>query len=632
MMFSKRQKIILSYILYTNMPIKLDLLADIIYVSIHTIRTELENINIILSERDVQVFISKKGQCFIEDEKKEAVRKLLINPIFVDKNNIENHIVWDRIYTIIGMLSFESDYVSMEELAERLYVSKSTINLDITEIKRIMSRISGISFIVSSTKGLKFKGKEEDFRYMLAKMIVQGLNLESSLQYLFPKVDFDISQKYFKMNKILREIMVKHQFIISGKAFGLVCASLLICTIRDQLGCNLIHIQEDEPLLPMTKEIGERLKKEVSIAFTNSDMVYIQQFIMEQNHLYTNERWKLEDRHIVSVFTRVVKEFFQLDLKNDPNLEADFTFYINQLNQRIKNGHDYTNFYKRQINRLFPMTSSIVAFCQQHLKDMGVTYSDAELAYITLFLGNYIETEEPTLKLLFISDEHTALVNWIVSEVKRLIGKSVHIVNTIPRYLFEENKDMFLKGIDVILTTDQIDVRNKRDVIFIHSLFGKTEKNFLFSLLNDYLEQSKMRGLREVENVTIGKEHFIKIPESYKELDHCVHYILEQLGYRELMDNNVVMGNHFIPNDTKIAYVSFMTKSPGQSKIIIGKLPKSLNFKNKAINMILISFYNSNDYALASPFYQCIRFLMEPVHSNRLGKVKDYSDFKEMFD
>jgi lichenan operon transcriptional antiterminator len=173
MMFSKRQKIILSYILYTDMPIKLDLLADIIQVSFHTIRTELENINMILFERDAQVLISKKGQCYIEDDKKEAVRKLLVNPIFVDKNNIENHIVWDRIYTIIGMLSFESDYVSMEELAERLYVSKSTINLDITEIKRIISRISGISFIVSSTKGLKFKGEEEDFRYMLAKMIVQ---------------------------------------------------------------------------------------------------------------------------------------------------------------------------------------------------------------------------------------------------------------------------------------------------------------------------------------------------------------------------------------------------------------------------------------------------------------------------
>nr|WP_283248119.1 helix-turn-helix domain-containing protein [Bacillus sp. FJAT-50079] len=614
------------------MPIKLDILADIIHVSIHTIRTELENINLILSERDAQVIVSKKGQCYLEDKKKDAVRSLLINPIYVDKNNIANHIVWDRIYTIIGMLSFEADYISMEELAERLYVSKSTINLDITEIKRIIGRISGISFIVSNTKGLKLKGNEEDFRYFLAKMIVQGLNLESVLQYLFPAKDFDISDQYERMNKVLREIMVKHQFIISGKAFGLVGASLLICALRNELGCHLTHTKVDETLLPMTKEIEERLKKETGVAFTYSDIVYIQQIIMEQNHLYTNEEWNVEDRHVVSIFTHVVKDFLQIDLKNDPQFAADFTFYINQLNQRVKNGHDYTNFYKRQINRLFPMTASIVAFCQPHLKELGMMYSDAELAYITLFLGNFIETDEPVLKLLFISDEHTALVNWIASEVQRLMGSSVQIVKTIPRYLFEENNDLFLQDVDVILTTDNIHSMYNRDVIFIHSLFSKAEQDFLSSLLNKYLEQLKMKGLRDVENMAIGKEHFFQTPESCKELDQCVRYLLEQAGEQVSVDDGVNMDNQFIPNDTKIAYVSFMTRRPGQSKIIVGKLSKSIYYRNKAINMIIISIYHANDDAFACSFYQCIRFLMDPVQNHRLGKVKDYADFKQIFD
>ncbi|WP_194165688.1 helix-turn-helix domain-containing protein [Oceanobacillus sp. CFH 90083] len=632
-MFSKRQKIILSYILYTNMPIKLDLLADMMQVSIRTIRMELENINLLLSKTGTQVQISKKGQCYIKDGGKETIKKLLVNPIFVDKNNIENHVIWDRIYTIMGMLFFESDYISMEELAERLYVSKSTINLDVTEIKKLISRVSGIRFIVSSTKGLKFEGSEEDFRYFLAKMILQGLNLEKTLQYVFPDRNFCIFEIYSQMNKMLKKAIVQHQFIISGKAFGLVSAGLLITAIRNQLGYPLAD-KADEPLLPMMKELEEHLKAETEIAFTNADLIYIQQFIMEQNHLYpyTNENGDAADQKIVSLFTRVVKEFFQIDFMKYPDFEENFLFYINQLNQRAKNGHDYTNFYKRQINRMFPMSASIVSYCQPYLRDIGMTYSDAELAYITLFLGDLLETKEQPLKLLFISDEHTALVNWVVSEVERLMGTSAQIVNAIPTYLLEENADLFLNNVDVILTTEQINVSHEHNIIFIQSLFGKTEQDFLHSLLNNYLKQSKMKRLQEVESRAVGQDHFLQIPDTLKEFDDCVHYLLEQPGYQEALDNDMVIDNHFIPNDTKTAYVSIMTERPGRSRILIGQLPKSITYRNKSVHTIVISFYDKNDYALARSYYQCIRFLLEPNQSNQLGKVKDYLDFKKIFD
>lgn len=634
-MFSKRQKIILSYILYTDMPIKLDLLADMLQVSIRTIRMELGNINFLLSESGAQVQISKKAQCYIEEEDKETIKKLLVNPIFVDKNNIENHVIWDRIYTIMGMLSFESDYVSMEELAERLFVSKSTINLDVTEIKKLINRVSGIHFIVSSTQGLKFEGSEEGFRYFLAKMVIQGLNLERTLQYVFPEKDFFIFEIYSKMNKILKKVIVQHQFIISGKAFGLVNAGLLITAIRNHLGYHLADNKMDEPLLPMLKGLEEHLKVEAvtGAAFTNADLIYIQQFIMEQNHLhpYTNENWNASDQKIVSLFTHVVKEFFQIDLMKYPDFENNFLFYINQLNQRAKNGHDYTNFNKRQINRMFPMSASIVSFCQPYLQD-DMMYSDAELAYITLFLGNLLETKEPALRLLFISDEHTALVNWIVSEIGRLMGPTVQIVNAIPTYLFEEKDDSFLNDVDVILTTEQINVNRDQNIIFIQSLFGKAEQDFLQSLLDDNLNQANLKRLRETERLVVGRDHFLQVPESLKEFDDCVQYLLEQAGYKKMHGNSMIMDNHFIPNDTKTAYISFIAEHPEQSRIIIGKLPKNIAYRNKALHTVIISFYYKNDYELARSYYQCIRFLLTPTQSNQLGKIKDYLDFKKIFD
>lgn len=213
----------------------------------------------------------------------------------------------------------------------------------------------------------------------------------------------------------------------------------------------------------------------------------------------------------------------------------------------------------------------------------------------------------------------------------RLMGASVRIVNAIPTYLFEEKDELFLNDVDVILTTEQINVSRGWNIVFIQSLFGKTEQNFLQSLLNDYLNQSKMKRLREMESIAVGQNHFLQIPESLKEFDDCVHYLLEQFGYEKMLDNGVMTGNHFIPNDTKTAYISFMEERPGRSRIIIGKLPKSITYRNKTLHTIVISFYYKNDYALSHSYYQCIRFLMEPNQSNQLGRVKGYLEFKKIF-
>ncbi|MFK4341069.1 MULTISPECIES: BglG family transcription antiterminator [unclassified Paenibacillus] len=627
-MFSKRQNIMLSYILYHEIPIKLEILAEIFNVSVQTIRVELENIDSILHASDVQVLISKGGYCFIETDKKEKILKLLTNLILVDKNNIENHTVWNRINTIIGILAFESDYISMEALSERLYVSKSTINLDITEVKKIMDRMSGITFIVSNQKGLKLKGREDDFRYMLSKLIVQGLNLESSIKYSFPKSELKIQQKYFNINQVLRKILVENQHIISGKAFGLVCASFLICNIRNELGFQLDQFALRSPILPMMKKIEAGLE-ETGIRFMTPDLVYMQNIILEQNHLNIDDKRSPEDIKVVSTLTYIVKEL-QIELKDYDIFEKNFTFYINQLNQRVKNAHDYANFFKRQINRLFPMTASIVAYCREQLKELNFNYSDAELAYITLFLGNYIETKKLTLKLLFISDEHTALVNWIISEIYRMMGKDVHIIKTIPRYVFEEDKEKFLEDIDVVLTTENISIDLPQSVIFIQSLFGDTEKNLLSTLINNYLEQYKKKELRRVEKNAIGENRFISIPDRYKDLVSCIDYILKKSGIGERFDSDTLVKHHLIPNDSKVAYLSLMTNRKGTSAIYIGKLSKSIHYKSRTVNTIIISLFHFDDYLIAYPFYNYIRFLTDPAQSSLIGKVRNYTDFKDM--
>lgn len=130
-MLTRRQRVILSHLLYANIHIKLQTLADILGITVHTLMGEINRINALLPELDALIIV-EKGMCSVSELHKDVAHTLLTNQLPVDTNNTDSDLVWDRINTIMFMLYFEREHISMESLAERFFVSKSTINQAIT--------------------------------------------------------------------------------------------------------------------------------------------------------------------------------------------------------------------------------------------------------------------------------------------------------------------------------------------------------------------------------------------------------------------------------------------------------------------------------------------------------------------
>ena len=129
---NRRYREILSTILNTDECITGNELTRLCNISIRTIRQDIKEINVLLKEYNMEIDSSVKKGYFLNKENKEILKKQnIIRKVFDYEYIIETpNLPIDRqIYILLKLTT--KNYISVEELAESLYVSVPTINNDI---------------------------------------------------------------------------------------------------------------------------------------------------------------------------------------------------------------------------------------------------------------------------------------------------------------------------------------------------------------------------------------------------------------------------------------------------------------------------------------------------------------------
>ncbi|MDI9412639.1 MAG: HTH domain-containing protein [Bacillota bacterium] len=631
-MLTRRQRVILSHLLYTNIHIKLQTLADILGITVHTLMGEINRINALLPELDALIIV-EKGMCSVSELHKDVAHTLLTNQLPVDTNNTDSDLVWDRINTIMFMLYFEREHISMESLAERFFVSKSTINQAITKIKEITSRREGFVFEVSNTKGLKFHGAEPESRFLLAKLVVQGLDLKTVLFNYYPGLGLDLREIYSEISFVLTQALHNHGIVISGKAFAVICSGFLVCALRNTMGFRLDDSDFQDELHSISVEIRNNLNIQVGLDLEYADIVYMQRILFSYKQSNDSISSEGSELFVTSIILEKTKLLTGINLKDDFNFHSEFVSYVNSLNRRVLKGHDFTNFLKRPINRFMPLAATIIASCQGQLETAGLHYASAELAYLTLMLGEKLEREEEPMNILLVSHEHTAVTNWIVTEISRNLPRRFRIINAVPKHYLEQlhGKDRYLENVDVIITTEALTIDVERETLYVHSLFNQEELTHLLVKLEAFVAQKRAKRIGETIDDVMGEDRFIQIPDEYRGFGQAVDYLLKQLDPTGVGKCEDVLARHFIPNDSKTAYLSVIRENACGTSLIYGRLTRTFRYKGKTYHSILVGSYSKDSIISAVRFSELVRFILEPSHDRRLRACETYGDLLRLF-
>lgn len=138
----------------------------------------------------------------------------------------------DRPAQFILYLMFKDSSVSMQDIADTYFLSKTIVAKEFETIKRWLQRSKGLKLLVT-THGCKILGDERDKRIYISNLITFDL-----LKQLPLENDFSVVYKLYieSISKLLTKIVIENMLVISDGDFNRICRYIVTSMIRSQTG------------------------------------------------------------------------------------------------------------------------------------------------------------------------------------------------------------------------------------------------------------------------------------------------------------------------------------------------------------------------------------------------------------
>ena len=250
----------------TKEPVSSQFLANSLGVSSKTIRKNLSQLNLALSDQGA-VITSKTGSGYwliVED--RERFEQFMQNASARPAQHILNPIQVDRAHFIIRTLLCRQDYTRIEELEDLLFMNLTSVKQILNRAREIL-KLFDLKIVSKSRHGMKISGREHDIRlclnYEYGNYSTTSLKLAQPEEYgRLYRFDPQVQQRIELIIRSLQEMFISYNLSVSSLAS--LSRLILISAVRSQNGHPL-----DYP-------------ESTIIRFTNRNSYYVAKLVLNQ--------------------------------------------------------------------------------------------------------------------------------------------------------------------------------------------------------------------------------------------------------------------------------------------------------------------------------------------------------------
>lgn len=569
-------------VLVTEEPITLEQLSSRFQVSKRTMRNDIHAVNELLAEQGLNPVSLEKEQIVRQSDFKELQKSLGAADLYSYKLSKNERILYASAFLISA-----TDYITLNTIAESLYVSRATIINDLDGIKKIL-RDAQLELISYPNKGLWVQGRESLKRkFMLAivsrnhMMIVQDKENGTAAFSLQ-------SGDLVTIQKILLEQEKLHGYHLTEDSYQTVVNYIRIMIQRNTLGEYIEpqgHISAGRRYR-MAQDILKYVSQYCKNPSTEDEILYFSQMLEQVRYLKQKE---VLDKNTIKVqfLTRQLIEVVSEELAID--LSADYDFYENLSNHLLSMFGDKADYlpHNESFRMIIENNPAVFAAVKKH-SAMFQPYvkreiKELELIYLAIHICAAIERKKTqdiafhvvlacnggigTSQLLLarlkkhfnfkvvdiISSHEAALVteeqaDLIISTIELKECQIDHIVVT--PMLNDEDYIRIGSKIDTIRNTRRLPVRSEQKEISVKGIL-KVLKPLVFKYLGDeyggVIDEMRIRleeylGEQNTEDVFspylhhLLTEDFIKLDVECRDWQEAVRAsadILLKKGYIE---------------------------------------------------------------------------------------------------
>lgn len=371
----------------------------------------------------------------------------------------------DRYNYILNKLLFEQESIYFDDLADELYVSRSTLSSDFKKIRQDLSKYD-LEIESKPKRGVYVTGDERNIRRFI-------------IEFFFHDKFFQILHNYIKIEVSGRPISLEELTIIvldECREGQLKLSDFVIQNLVIHIALSLKRIGEGFQIKQLDSwsmdeyreegKIAEKILKRVyhstGLKFPKEEVDYITLHLVSKGNLQTN---KCEKEDVAQQIRKQL--LFVLDqsnftheypFKNDFQLIEGLVAHLSTLFVRLKNHVKMDNPLLAEIQNQYAgvleMTGNILSAMPIFVNEK---LSADEVAYVALHFMTSLERlkEKQKFNILVICATGYGSAQMLKHRIDNELGNLVRIVDVIGYY---EINDERLKNIDFIISS--IDLSN----------------------------------------------------------------------------------------------------------------------------------------------------------------------------
>lgn len=434
-------------------------------VSIRTIREDIKGINELLAEYGIKIeSVLKKGYCLTEGNKRILKENNLIKKV-LDSEYITAMPTSpkDRQMYILSKLT-SREYLFVDELAEALCVSQSTISNDVMLVKKWLKTKLKLEIHWSLNDGIRLKADEREKRNIISRILAARLNASNNSkywQYVFGEGEEGIAESTAALYHIVKAATNENGYCLSGHSSQLFCLEILVAANRHQSGFTIQAVDKNEASIsPVMNGIRSAAEAYLSIRLPDEEWLYLQRCFEAKQFLYGTKLENLisqETVNIVDEFLRVMEDQFHIKLNSNKEAREKLLLYVGPMLKRIRFRQCIAN----------PISENSIQSQQQEqamAKEMGniiktelhLDADSIEIAYLTVHMESMSKLWKQKLRTAVVCDYDESIISLIMETVETHFGDRISICGSYTYQDFMFGDEESLQEIDFVISTSTI--------------------------------------------------------------------------------------------------------------------------------------------------------------------------------
>ncbi len=601
-------------------------LAEFCHVSVRTIKNDIKAINNVIKEHGAEIESELFTGYALKVSDNYLFNQFLKNHnVLVANSTITKPVYpYERINYIIKKLLAIDYYISIDNLMDELYVSRSTLTSDLKEVRSIFQEYN-LRIETKPNYGIILDGDEINKRLCISEYYFHndvGTGFLASDNAMFVSSSNKI--ELAAVSEILSRIISENSINMTDASFQDMVIHVIIA-IRRYKFYNYVKMESGrgEQIKAYHEyaagvELKNALERWQNIILPDTEALYFAmhfhaKHINDSNEL--NQEEKLTVNRVLDRFCAFLKDKYNFEYKYNATFEQFFRLHIPLMIQRIKSGIIIRNKDALSIFMNYPLAAHVAYdLCVMIEEEYQIKINSNEFAYLVLYCNLLLtQREKERANILLVCSSGRLASVTIVNEIENTLSGYIRNIDICD---YSKVETACLEDYNLVLFTMDIpDIRTTVPLVKLDESrpYGETVKNAvdLYCLydirIEDFIKDrfflNRMSGTDRYDVLKTISRLFSNSEEVYETL------LEEQMIIAETEKNMVFLNSRLTVDE---------------DFIFIGVLKKPIIWRKQWVQMIIWVNVRDNDIKrLQSCYYYLGKILNTENIIQRISAMKN---------